>query len=105
MGAGLSWVLSAIPTTVTLAAVVRGLAGTGIPLTPLWWALALGIGLGANGTPLGSAANMVLISIADRTHQGVEARAWFRDGIPVALLSCLIASAFLWLGIATGWFL
>lgn len=105
VGAGLSWVLSAIPTTVTLAAVVRGLAGTGIPLTPLWWALALGIGLGANGTPLGSAANMVLISIADRTHQGVKARAWFRDGIPVALLSCLIASAFLWLGIATGWFL
>ncbi|HPD06991.1 MAG TPA: ArsB/NhaD family transporter [Candidatus Bipolaricaulis sp.] len=105
VGAGLSWVLSAIPTTVTLAAVVRSLAGTGIPLTPLWWALSLGIGLGANGTPLGSAANMVLISIADRTHQGVKARAWLRDGIPVALLSCLIASAFLWLGIATGWFL
>jgi len=105
LGAVLSWVVSAIPATVTLIALVRGLAGTGIPLTPLWWALALGVGLGANGTPLGSAANMVLVSIADRASQAVEARAWLRDGIPVAVLSCGVASLFLWLGIATGWFL
>lgn len=105
LGALLSWVVSAIPATVTLIALVRGLAGTGIPLTPLWWALALGIGLGANGTPLGSAANMVLISIAERAKQTVDARTWLRDGIPVAVLSCAVASLFLWLGIATGWFL
>lgn len=105
LGAVLSWVVSAIPATVTLIALVRSLAGTGIPLTPLWWALALGIGLGGNGTPLGSASNMVLISIAERASQVVETRTWLRDGIPVAVLSCGIASLFLWLGIATGWFL
>lgn len=105
VGAVLSWVVSSIPATVTLVALVRGLAGTGLPLTPLWWALALGVGLGANGTPLGSASNMVLLSIAERSDQSVDARAWLRAGIPIALLSCLIASAFLWLGIATGWFL
>ncbi|MBC7220331.1 ArsB/NhaD family transporter [Candidatus Bipolaricaulota bacterium] len=105
LGALLSWVVSAIPATVTLVALVRGLAGAGIPLTPLWWALALGVGLGANGTPFGSAANMVLVSIAERAEQPLAYRAWFRDGMPVAVLSCLIASAFLWLGIATGWFL
>lgn len=105
VGAGLTWVLSSIPATVTLLALVRGLAGTGIALTPLWWALALGVGLGANGTPLGSASNMVLLSIAERSHQGLATRVWLREGIPVAVLSCLIASAFVWLGIATGWFL
>lgn len=104
-GALLSWVVSAIPAAVTLIALVRGLAGTGVPLTPLWWALALGVGLGANGTPLGSASNMVLISIAGRAGQVVEARDWLRDGIPIAVLSCGVASLFLWLGIATGWFL
>jgi len=98
-------VVSAIPATVTLVALVRGLSETGIPLTPLWWALALGIGLGANGTPLGSTANMVLITIAERARQGLEAKAWLRDGIPVAVISCCVASLFLWLGIATGWFL
>jgi Na+/H+ antiporter NhaD/arsenite permease-like protein len=98
-------VLSSIPATVTLVALVRGLAGTGVPLTPLWWALALGIGLGANGTPLGSASNMVVLSIAERTGQPLSAKVWLRDGIPVTVLSCLVASGFLWLGIATGWFL
>ncbi|GAB4312167.1 MAG: ArsB/NhaD family transporter [Candidatus Bipolaricaulota bacterium] len=105
LGALLSSVVSAIPAAVTLVALVRGLAGTGIPLTPLWWALALGVGLGANGTPLGSAANMVLFSIAERAEQPLGYRTWFRDGMPVAVLSCFIASVFLWLGIATGWFL
>lgn len=105
VGAALSWVLSSIPATVTLVALVRGLAGAGIPVTPLWWALALGVGLGANGTPLGSASNMVVLSIAERTGQRVSARAWFRDGIPVTALSCLVASLFVWLGIVTGWFL
>lgn len=105
LGALLSWVVSAIPATVTLIALVRSLAGTGIPLTPLWWALALGVGLGANGTPLGSASNMVLVSIAERGGQVVGTRSWLRDGIPVAVLSCGAASLFLWLGIATGWFL
>lgn len=105
LGALLSWVVSAIPASVTLIALVRGLAGTGIPLTPLWWALALGVGLGANGTPLGSAANMVLVSIAERASQVVHFKAWLRDGVPVAVLSCGVASLFLWLGIATGWFL
>jgi len=105
VGAALSWALSSIPATVTLVALVRGLAGTGIPLAPLWWALALGVGLGANGTPLGSASNMVVLTIAERTGQPLSAKAWLRDGIPVTALSCLVASAFLWLGIATGWFL
>lgn len=105
LGALLSWVVSALPAAVTLVALVRGLARMGIPLTPLWWALALGVGLGANGTPLGSAANMVLVSVAEQAGQPLSYRAWFRDGIPVAVLSCLIASAFLWVGIATGWFL
>lgn len=105
LGALLSSVVSAIPAAVTLVALVRGLAGVGIPLGPLWWALALGIGLGANGTPLGSAANMVLVSIAERAERPLGYGMWLRNGIPVALLSCFIASLFLWVGIATGWFL
>lgn len=105
VGAILSWGLSSIPATVTLIAVIRGLGGTGVPLTPLWWALALGVGLGANGTPFGSLSNIVVLSIAEHTRQPLSARAWLRDGIPIALFSCLVASGFLWLGIATGWFL
>lgn len=105
IGAVLSWTLSAIPTTVTLVALVRDLAGTGLSLTPLWWALALGIGLGANGTPIGSASNMVVASLSERAERPLSAREWLRNGIPVAVLSCCVASFFLWVGILTGWFL
>ncbi len=105
VGALLSWTLSAIPTTVTLVALVRGLAETGIPLTPLWWALALGIGLGANGSPIGSAANMVMVSISERAERTLSTTDWLQNGIPVAVLSCGVASLFLWAGILTGWFL
>ncbi|MCX7750761.1 MAG: SLC13 family permease [Candidatus Bipolaricaulota bacterium] len=104
-GALLSWALSAIPTTVTLIGLVRGLGGTGVPLTPLWWGVALGVGLGANGTPLGSASNMVLLSISERADRPLGTGEWLRSGVPVAVLSCGIASLLLWLGIATGWFL
>ncbi len=105
IGAFLSWALSSVPVTVTLVALIRGLSGTGIPLTPLWWALALGVGLGASGTPFGSASNLVLTSIGEQADRPLTAGEWLRDGIPTTLLSCGVASLFLWLGIATGWFL
>ncbi|MCR4392286.1 MAG: ArsB/NhaD family transporter [Candidatus Acetothermia bacterium] len=105
VGALLSWTMSAIPVTVTLISLVRGLEGLGIPQTPLWWALALGIGLGANGTPLGSASNMVVITVASRTKGPLSFRAWARVGVPVAIFTCAIASLALWIGIRSGWFL
>jgi Na+/H+ antiporter NhaD/arsenite permease-like protein len=46
--------------------VIKGLAATGILLTPLAWTLALGTDIGGNGTPIGASANVVGIAIAER---------------------------------------
>jgi len=102
VGAGLGAVMSAIPTTVMLIPVVQGLGQLGVSLTPLWWSLALGIGLGANATPIGTAANLTTLAVAERSGTQIGARLWFSTGLPVAVLSCLIASMLLWL--AWGWF-
>jgi Na+/H+ antiporter NhaD/arsenite permease-like protein len=102
VGAGLGAVMSAIPTTVMLIPVVQGLGQLGVPLTPLWWSLALGIGLGANATTIGTAANLTTLAVAERSGTQIGARLWFSTGLPVAVLSCLIASMLLWL--AWGWF-
>ncbi|MFO8034499.1 MAG: ArsB/NhaD family transporter [Candidatus Bipolaricaulota bacterium] len=98
LGCLLCWSISAIPATIILIAIVRGLGTLGVPMGPLWWALVWGIGFGANGTPLGTAANMAILSVAERDGKPIAVRAWLAAGMPVALLGCAVGSVVLWLG-------
>ncbi len=71
-----------------------------IQLIPLWWALALGACLGGNGTLVGHLANMVVAGISEK-HGGSLSRLTFKRytkmGLPLMLLSLVIATAYLWL--------
>ncbi|MCK4357074.1 ArsB/NhaD family transporter, partial [Candidatus Bipolaricaulota bacterium] len=49
-----SGVLSNVPFTIAMLPILKGLASQGISTGPLWWALALGVGFGANMTPIGA---------------------------------------------------
>lgn len=104
VGALLSTFLNAIPTTVIMIPIVRGLAGLGVSVGPLWWALALGIGFGANGTPLGSASNMALVTLSDHAGHPITTRSWLSTGGMVGLLACLVSSLAMWIAISLGWF-
>jgi len=95
MSAVLSAVVDNIPFTVTMIPIVQSLEAYGVNITPLWWALALGAGLGGNGTHIGATANIICLSEAERC--GIpEARItpwkWMKVGIPVMLVSLLVAS-------------
>jgi Na+/H+ antiporter NhaD/arsenite permease-like protein len=105
LGAILTWVISAIPTTIMFIPIVRGLGTLGVATNPLWWALALGIALGSNGTPFGAAANIAVVNLSEQAKHPLGYRTWLATGLPVSVLTCALASLFLWLGIATGWFL
>jgi Na+/H+ antiporter NhaD/arsenite permease-like protein len=75
--------------------IVAGLQAKGLPVEPLWWALAIGVGLGGNGTHIGATANV--ICMAEAEHSGLpEARItpmrWLRTGLPVMFVSLLVAS-------------
>lgn len=105
LGTLLSWVISSVPAAVTLVGLVRGMAAFGVPAGPLWWALALGVGLGASGSPLGSASNLVAQAIAERNKSRLTSGMWVREALPITLFGSALASFFLWLGIVTGWFL
>jgi Na+/H+ antiporter NhaD/arsenite permease-like protein len=61
-----SAIVDNIPFAATMIPVIRGLAGAGMPLPPLAWALALGTDIGGNGTPIGASANVVGTAIAER---------------------------------------
>ncbi|MEW5826659.1 MAG: ArsB/NhaD family transporter [Candidatus Bipolaricaulota bacterium] len=102
-GALASGVVSNVPLTIAMLPVFKGMAAQGIAVEPLWWALALGVGFGANLTPLASAANVVVSSLAASIGEPLTFRKWLQTGTRVALASCAIASIALVAAHAIGW--
>ena len=94
-----SGVISNVPFTIAMLPIFKGLASQGIPVAPLWWALALGVGLGGNLTPIGAAANVLVTSISDRTGEPLTYKRWFSSGSVVAVTTCALASLALVLAI------
>lgn len=105
-GAGiLSLFISAVPATIAFIPLIQELGALGIPANPLWWALALGIGFAGPGTPFATAANIGVLSLSKHSARPLTHKDWVSVGIPAFLISGLIGTFFLWLGIWTGWFL
>jgi len=91
----ISAIVDNIPFTVTMIPIVAGLEAQGVNIMPLWWALAIGVGLGGNGTHIGATANIICVSEAEKS--GIpEARitpaAWLRIGGPTMLAGLIFAS-------------
>jgi Na+/H+ antiporter NhaD/arsenite permease-like protein len=87
-----SAVVDNIPFTIAMIPIIQGIGGLGIEVIPLWWALALGAGFGGNGTPIGSTANVVTVSLSEKTRHPITSRIWMRSGLPVMLATCVVAS-------------
>jgi len=71
----------------------------GINVTPLWWSLAIGVGMGGNGTHLGSTANVFIVTISEKLAReqndpslAITPGLWFRKGTPVMLLTLVVCS-------------
>jgi len=92
VAAGLSSVVDNIPFTIAMIPVIERLGHLGINPVPLWWALALGAGFGGNGTPIGSTANVVTVTLSEKTRTPITTGVWMRSGLPVMLATCVIAS-------------
>jgi len=99
-----SGVISNVPFTIAMLPIFKGLASQGIPVVPLWWALALGVGFGGNLTPIGAAANVLVTSISDRTGEPLTYTRWFSSGSVVAVTTCVLGSLALVLAIELGLF-
>lgn len=95
----LSSLIDNIPFTVGMIPVILGLEMHGINVTPLWWALAIGAGMGGNGTYLGSTANVYIVTLSERIAKeqndpslAITPGYWFKKGTPVMLLSLVVSS-------------
>ena len=91
-----SAIIDNIPYTATMIPVVQELGASGMPIEPLWWALALGACLGGNATIVGASANVVVANLAGRAGEPITFRAFMRHGIPVAVMSLAIATVYVY---------
>ena len=91
----LSALVDNIPFTVTMIPIVGGLEAQGVNIQPLWWALAIGVGLGGNATHIGATANIICVAEAERSRHPaahISPLRWLRVGVPMLLVSLSLVS-------------
>ena len=94
----LSAAVDNIPFTVTMIPIIAHLDTQGVDVMPLWWALALGVGMGGNGSHIGSTANIICVAEAERTGDPayrITPLFWLKRGTPVMLATLMTASILL----------
>lgn len=101
----LSAMIDNIPFTAAMIPVLLGLHQQGVNVSVMWWALAMGVGMGGNGTHIGSTANVYIVTISERlaretgdTRYQITPGTWFRSGTPAMLTTLIICSVFIVLG-------
>ncbi len=85
-----------IPITAAMIPVIASLSHdlhTGL----LWWALAMGVGMGGNITPIGSSANVVTVSLSKRYGHEIRNKDWFLYGTLTGIASMAVCTAFLFI--------
>lgn len=99
----LSAAIDNIPFTAAMIPIILGMEAQGINITPLWWALAAGVGMGGNGTHLGSTANVFIVTISEKMAKeagdpslAITPWLWFKKGTPVMLLTLVICSVIMY---------
>lgn len=104
MSAILSAMIDNIPFTAAMVPIILGMEQQGINVTPLWWSLAIGVGMGGNGTHLGSTANVFIVTLSERLAKDsgdesmrITPGLWFRKGTPAMILTLLTSSLVMWL--------
>lgn len=95
----LSGVIDNIPYVATMTPLVADLvaSGSGSGAESLWWALALGAGLGGNATAVGASANVVVTGIAAREGHPISFSMFTRYGLVITAITVLLSWPYIWL--------
>ncbi len=91
-----SGIVDNIPYTATMIPIVKNLAQV-MPADILWWSLALGADLGGNLTLVGAAANVVVVSLAEKSGHPISFRRFLGYGAITTVMSLILASGYVWL--------
>jgi len=99
VAAAMSAAIDNIPFTAAMIPILLSMEAQGIHVAPLWWALAAGVGMGGNGTHIGSTANVYIVTISERLAKrennpalAITPWVWFRYGLPAMLATLVVCS-------------
>jgi Na+/H+ antiporter NhaD/arsenite permease-like protein len=88
-----------IPFTAAMIPILMSMETQGIHVAPLWWALAAGVGMGGNGTHIGSTANVYIVTISERLAKNendpslaITPWVWFKYGLPAMVSTLIVCS-------------
>jgi len=69
----------------------------GLPLMPLWWALALGADFGGNATVVGASANVVVTGMAEKEGHKISFLSYMKVALPLTVVTLVMATVYLYL--------
>lgn len=82
-----------IPLTAALIQDSTIVAGFGeLAINPLWWAIALGVGLGGNGTLIGSSAGVIATGLSEKHGHIITFNRFFKVGFPFMICTVAVGS-------------
>jgi len=88
-------IIDRIPFTAAMIPIIKHIGGLGIDINSLWWVLAIGVGFGGNGTPVGSTVGIIGIQLSEKCKSPIEIRQWFFSATIIAVVSIVVASLFI----------
>lgn len=89
----MSAIVDNIPFTVAMIPIIAYLETQGINVHILWWALVLGVGFGGNGSPIGSTANVIIMSKSEQTDHPITFGHWLKKGTPTMFICLFVGTA------------
>lgn len=96
MSAIISAFVDNIPFVATMIPLIQSMEViSGMDVTSLWWALALGACLGGNGTIVGASANVIATGMLEKRGIKVGFAQYMKLGFPLMLVSIVIGTIYL----------
>ena len=92
-----SAIVDNIPFVATMIPLIKDIGSiTGMDLTPLWWALALGADIGGNATIVGASANVVVSGIAGREGHKIGFVEYLKIAVPMTTIAMVICTGYIY---------
>ena len=99
VAAVMSAAIDNIPFTAAMIPIIASLETAGVNIAALCWCLALGVGMGGNGTHIGSTANVYIVTVSEKLAKttgnpdmAITPLKWAQKGLPVMLLNLVICT-------------
>ena len=81
-----------IPFTTAMIPIIKQVGALGFNVDSLWWVLALGVGFGGNGTPIGSVVGVVGLAMSEKTSTPIDFKVWFKTATIVAVITIILVT-------------